>query len=945
MQNTSAQEEEDAAADLSEPDYAESIAIHNENHPTDEFFEPNSCDYCLIPVGTTGATLSMPACIQEINQAHMAEGNADDSGHCLPVIGEKDAIDETDVSQIASEIVAAKLDGTEIPSPSTSDMEDQISNGDGTCVPTVQTEVDSEGVPTACGDASILQGVDMDIVDIDGSEPQSTAAVNAKTDLEQLRDLVAEVVPASRPEPPRIHSYKACRHLPASLIPDNHAPDSRDAAVNSVLSLLKPYDTQIQYRNSARAFIGRAVRHSLNAKLFESGLHALQTFLPDDPIRLTVLLWRGNSTNWLANLSDKLRVLEQPGGAGRPGSAGGMGLSGNPIFDEDSYNEANGFDIDNEPKPTGEHIITNINPSTNNGHSRMLCTVDAVPVEITPNGRSDLCFLALVEEISILVGKDDLFKSSLLLIRGWWTYESSAYLGVATKSFLSDSVLCVLVCSIFNQYHAVINQPLQALCIFIAEYSEVKWSDMAVTLQGVVPFHSNSVLDNQPWLREPLPSELVTSAILQRHCDFYHMSSASTSRASATPQVAEIVMAAEVVQELTEGSKQESIASSGITTICSTPYSSGEEPNKDFLATSFYSILPNSATRLTPPSSAPPTPGTATPYGPSTVSTAATVAAAAALLTAKEPALAQKRVPSDSHCYSPTAVRNFQKRVINVVHPLTNANMISTSLTTERVTKISQIFEVGARDLAAALKLALRSVTEAEGDLPSVQTYFNSFFRNILGRFAGGWRPDVFPNSTAKLPLYSDSSKMTFDGLQDLSAGSFATRTAEIKRYPVDLTSFLSIIFYYITHRITCLLFANATPPLLPFLFSTIASPNISLNDLFDQIRYIDLVLVGRVSESALLALSLDILVGRGVLPVGEIGKSLQDIAPTRNLSGKIKEKYGGLKKFLERYPEEVVICADHPFNPHVFLRKPLNRGDLELIAKGIIPPHLRKVS
>ena len=123
------------------------------------------------------------------------------------------------------------------------------------------------------------------------------------------------------------------------------------------------------------------------------------------------------------------------------------------------------------------------------------------------------------------------------------------------------------------------------------------------------------------------------------------------------------------------------------------------------------------------------------------------------------------------------------------------------------------------------------------------------------------------------------------------------------------------------------------------------AFSKISLNDLFDQIRYIDLVLVGRVSESALLSLSLDILVGRGVLPVGEIGKSLQDIAPTRNLSGKIKEKYGGLKKFLERYPEEVVICADHPFNPHVFLRKPLNRGDLELIAKGVIPPHLRKVS
>lgn len=117
-----------------------------------------------------------------------------------------------------------------------------------------------------------------------------------------------------------------------------------------------------------------------------------------------------------------------------------------------------------------------------------------------------------------------------------------------------------------------------------------------------------------------------------------------------------------------------------------------------------------------------------------------------------------------------------------MVHPLTNANMISTSLTAERVTKISQIFEVGARDLAAALKLALRSVTEEEGDLPSVQIYFNSFFRNILGRFSGGWRPDVFPNNAVKLPLYNDASKLTFDGLQDLSANSFPVRNPETKR-------------------------------------------------------------------------------------------------------------------------------------------------------------------
>jgi len=47
-----------------------------------------------------------------------------------------------------------------------------------------------------------------------------------------------------------------------------------------------------------------------------------------------------------------------------------------------------------------------------------------------------------------------------------------------------------------------------------------------------------------------------------------------------------------------------------------------------------------------------------------------------------------------------------------------------------------------------------------------------------------------------------------------------------------------------------------------------------------------DLVLSGRVTESALLALSCDILAERGVLPVGEIGKSLQVRPCTEGAAG-----------------------------------------------------------
>jgi hypothetical protein len=67
-------------------------------------------------------------------------------------------------------------------------------------------------------------------------------------------------------------------------------------------------------------------------------------------------------------------------------------MIGLPPFDEESYSEANGFDIDSEPKPTGEHTISNVNPSASNAHSRMLCSIDAV---------AGMCMYALLTIICI----------------------------------------------------------------------------------------------------------------------------------------------------------------------------------------------------------------------------------------------------------------------------------------------------------------------------------------------------------------------------------------------------------------------------------------------------------------------------------------------------------------------------------------------------------------
>ena len=102
-----------------------------------------------------------------------------------------------------------------------------------------------------------------------------------------------------------------------------------------------------------------------------------------------------------------------------------------------------------------------------------------------------------------------------------------------------------------------------------------------------------------------------------------------------------------------------------------------------------------------------------------------------------------------------------------------------------------------------------------------------------------------------------------------------------------------------------------------------------------------DLITEAIVTERALETLALEILATKGPLPVGEIGKVLADITSIPNLSQKLKEKFGGLKKFIEQFPTSFVISNDHPFNPNVLLRATLAPDQLEMIDNGMFPPQL----
>lgn len=89
------------------------------------------------------------------------------------------------------------------------------------------------------------------------------------------------------------------------------------------------------------------------------------------------------------------------------------------------------------------------------------------------------------------------------------------------------------------------------------------------------------------------------------------------------------------------------------------------------------------------------------------------------------------------------------------------------------------------------------------------------------------------------------------------------------------------------------------------------------------------------IEPSTLVSYADAILHDKGPLPVGEVGKMLQEATGNLQLSALLKEKHNGLKKFLEKYSDKFIMSNDHPFNPHVYLRRCFTLDEQRLIEDG----------
>lgn len=88
------------------------------------------------------------------------------------------------------------------------------------------------------------------------------------------------------------------------------------------------------------------------------------------------------------------------------------------------------------------------------------------------------------------------------------------------------------------------------------------------------------------------------------------------------------------------------------------------------------------------------------------------------------------------------------------------------------------------------------------------------------------------------------------------------------------------------------------------------------------SLKYGELILASIVTPEALAKLIVSIIETKGPLPVGEIGKILQEMTGNESLSNVLRAQYRGLKKVVEGFHEVFQVGTEHPFNPLVHLHE-----------------------
>ncbi|KAG6418063.1 hypothetical protein SASPL_120262 [Salvia splendens] len=216
-------------------------------------------------------------------------------------------------------------------------------------------------------------------------------------------------------------------------------------ASRHVLNCIHPTLDSEEERRDIIDYMQRLIKSHVNCEVFPYGSVPLKTYLPDGDIDLTVT----NGTRTDESMArDVLALLQRE-----------------------------------EKNVNAEFKVKNIQYIDAEVKILKFLVGDTV-LDISFNqlgGLSTLCFL---EQVDRLIGRNHLFKRSIILIKAWCYYESRI-LG-AHHGLISTYALETLVLYIFHLYHSSLWGPLVVLYRFLEYYGKFDWENYCISLKGPV---------------------------------------------------------------------------------------------------------------------------------------------------------------------------------------------------------------------------------------------------------------------------------------------------------------------------------------------------------------------------------------------------------------------------------------------------------------------------
>ncbi|GLT59320.1 hypothetical protein SLA2020_321460 [Shorea laevis] len=222
-----------------------------------------------------------------------------------------------------------------------------------------------------------------------------------------------------------------------------------EEATQEIIALVQPTVVSEGRRKAVIDYVQRLVKKYLHCEVFPFGSVPLKTYLPDGDIDLTAFGGRNAEEALATKLCSVLEFEEK--------------------------NSAAEFVVKDVQLIRAEVKLVK-------------CLVQNIVVDISFNQLGGLCTLCFLEQVDHLIGKDHLFKRSIILIKAWCYYESRI-LG-AHHGLISTYALETLVLYIFHVFHSSLNGPLAVLYKFLEYFSTFDWDNYSISLNGPIRISS-----------------------------------------------------------------------------------------------------------------------------------------------------------------------------------------------------------------------------------------------------------------------------------------------------------------------------------------------------------------------------------------------------------------------------------------------------------------------